>query len=225
MAIKYHNKNFDPERLSLNNIDRMAVGEIEDNSFVLDVGCATGFMGEYLKQKMQCEVVGLEIRKEEAKEAQKKLDKVVLGNIEDPFIVKDVLKATQNRKFDAILATSLIEHVIDPDNVIKTMAKLLRTGGILVVTTPNVAHWSMRVSLLKGNFDYKEYGILDNTHLHLFTIRTFKGLFERNGLKVKKVRIDAEGGGLPRLSLMLAPFFPGIFSYQILIVATLKGKR
>lgn len=89
----------------------------------------------------------------------------------------------------------------------------------MVVTTPNVAHWSMRLSLLKGNFNYSEYGILDNTHLHFFTMETFKQLFIKNNLKIKKVAMDAEGGGYPRLSILMSNFFPNIFAYQILIVA------
>lgn len=221
MAIKYHFKNFNPESLSQHNIDRMALEEVPRNSFVLDVGCATGFMGKYLKDKKKCEVVGLEKRKEEAHQAEKILNNVVIGDIENALVAKDILKVTKNKKFDVVLATSLIEHVAKPDEAIKTMMRLLKPHGRLVITTPNIAHWSIRLSLVKGNFDYSEYGILDTTHLHFFTLKTFKELFEKNGLQVKKVRIDAEGGGFPRLSLMLAPFFPGIFAYQILIVASL----
>lgn len=220
MGVKYDSQHFNPRNLSPHNIDRQAVEEIPAGSFVLDIGCATGFMGRYLREKKNCIVVGLEMRGEEARKARKVLNEVIEGDVQDPLITRDVLAITQRRKFDIVLATSLIEHVVSPDNAVKVMMKLLKADGKLVVTTPNVAHWSMRLSLLRGKFDYSDYGILDNTHVHFFTIKTFRELFERNGLKVQKLQIDAEGGGFPRISLALAPFLPNVFAYQMLVVAT-----
>ncbi|NCN03575.1 MAG: class I SAM-dependent methyltransferase [Candidatus Pacebacteria bacterium] len=218
MPIKYQNPNFNPNLLSKHNIDRMAIEEIANNSFVLDVGCATGFMGNYLKAEKNCVVAGLDLREAELKIAKGKLDYTFNANIEEEKTVKFILNKTK-KKFDVILSTSLIEHTAQPDLVIKNMKKLLKPKGKIIMSTPNIAHWTIRLALLKGNFDYTDYGIMDETHLHFFTPKTFRELFLKNNLSIIKQKIDAEGGGFPRLSLALAPFFPNIFAYQILIVA------
>ncbi|NCN87488.1 MAG: class I SAM-dependent methyltransferase [Candidatus Pacebacteria bacterium] len=218
MSIKYQNPNFNPDLLSKHNIDRMAIEEIANNSFVLDIGCATGFMGKYLKEKKGCKVAGLDLREDELKIAKKNLDYTFKANIEDESSVKLILNKTKN-KFDVILSTSLIEHTAQPDLVIKNMKKLVKPNGKIIMSTPNIAHWTTRLEILKGNFNYTDYGIMDETHLHFFTQKNFRELFVKNNLTIVKQRIDAEGGGLPRLSLALAPFFPNLFAYQILLVA------
>lgn len=218
MSIKYQDPRFDPEKLNKNNIDRMALSEVPKNSFVLDVGCATGFMGKYLGTKKGCRVVGLDTRKDEIKKAYNNLDLALLGSIEDKNIKDTILQKTNNKKFDVILATSLIEHTSNPQKVVNTMKNMLKVGGKIVMTTPNIVHWSVRLNMFKGNFDYTKYGIMDETHLHFFTIKSFKKLFTDAGLKIETLKIDAEGGGMPRISLLLSSFFPNLFAYQILIV-------
>lgn len=219
MSIKYQNPQFNPEKLSPHHIDRLAIEQISSNSMVLDVGCATGFMGKYLRNKKNCVVYGLDIRPDELEVAKRNLDKAILGNIEQAKTVKAILEKTNQKKFDYILSTSLIEHTANPDQVIENMKSLLKPGGKIVMSTPNIAHWSIRLKLLRGEFDYTDYGILDRTHLHFFTPKTFAKLFMGNKLKIVNQKIDAEGGGLPRLSLALAPLFPNLFAYQVLIVA------
>ncbi len=219
MALKYTNPQFDPQKLSIYNIDRQAVENVPPQSLVLDVGCATGFMGSYLKQHKSNRVYGLDIRPEEIKIAKRYLEEVIKGDIVDTKVINEILEKTRHKKFDVILATSVIEHVTDTKQAIRNMINILKPGGLLIITTPNIAHWSTRFSLLFGKFDYTDYGILDHTHLHLFTAETFRKLITNEGLKIEKFAIDAEGGGYPRLSLMLAKLFPNLFAYQMLIVA------
>lgn len=222
--MKYNFPSFDPAALDPQNIDRLAVTQVPNNSTVLDIGCATGFMGEYLIKEKGCKVIGIDLRKEELKKAEKKLTGVLLADIEESKSVKKILALNQNKKISIILATSTIEHLKDPANFLQICKKLLTPGGKLIVSTPNIAHWSTRISLLQGNFDYTEYGILDNTHLHFFTLFTFCKLFTGNGYEVQKLLIDPVGGGYPRISRLLAKFFPNLFAYQILVVAARAPK-
>ncbi len=62
--------------------------------------------------------------------------------------------------------------------------RLCATRGRLVLTTPNVANWAMRLSLLGGRWRYTERGILDRTHVHLFTRTTLVETLERAGYRV-----------------------------------------
>lgn len=219
MKVKYDFKNFMPENLEPENIDRLAVEKVPDNATVLDVGCATGFMGKYLIREKKCRVYGIEKNIDEAKVAEKRLTGVILADIEQEGVENDILKLVKNKKFDVILATSIVEHLRDSSIFLNNCKKLLKPNGIIIASTPNIAHWSIRMSLLKGNFDYKEYGILDNTHLHFFTIKTFRQLFEKNKYVIRELLIDSVGGGYPRISRLLAKWFPAIFAYQILIIA------
>jgi O-antigen biosynthesis protein len=222
LKIKYNYKKFTPNCLDKENIDRLAVEKIPENSKVLDVGCATGFMGEYLIREKKCLVYGVDKRVAEANIAKKILTGAIIADVEQGSSVKRMLDLAKGEKFDVILATSIIEHLKDPSGFLKNCKKLLKQNGIVVASTPNIAHWTMRLSLLKGNFDYTEYGILDNTHLHFFTVKTFRQLFEDNNFTVKELLIDPVGGGYPRISRILAKLFPKMFAYQILIIAQNK---
>ncbi len=222
MSIKYNNQLFNPSQLDPLNIDRLALSHIQIKTRVLELGCATGFMGEYLRKKNGCFVMGVEQRKDEGYIAEKKLDGVILADIENPETI-DIIQKKSKQQFDHILATSIIEHLKDPETTLQRLHCLLKKDGTLIITTPNIAHWSMRLSLLFGTFDYTEYGILDNTHLHLYTIKTFRHLIEDCGYTIQTTGIDPVGGGYPKISFYLSHLFPTFFAYQLLIVAKKNG--
>lgn len=210
---------FKPDLLNPAHIDRQSVLLFSNNSRVLEIGCATGFMGEFLIMHKECHVVGVEIGKEEAVQARKKLHKVIGGNIEDE---KTIQRIKALNKFDVIFASAVIEHLKDPWSALRNWKSFLKKNGFLVITTSNIAHWSIRLQLLTGKFNYQEYGILDNTHLHFFTMETFKKLVTDCGYKIEYFSIDPVGGGIPRISKILSKFWPNLFAYQMLIKAKPK---
>lgn len=214
--LKYgKNTVFNPARLDPLNIDRQSADLVPKRAKVLEIGCATGFIGEFLIKKKNCYVVGVELGKDEAKEARKRLSKVIEGDIEDP----KVLRLIDNNGFDIVFASAIIEHLKDPWNALRNWNKFLKREGFLIITTSNIAHWSVRLKLLKGGFDYQEYGILDNTHLRFFTTKTFRKLAKDCGYKIEHSSIDPVGGGVPRISKILSRFWPNLFAYQMLIKA------
>lgn len=210
---------FNPKKLDLLNIDRQSVSLIREESRVLEIGCATGFVGEYLIKNKNCKVVGVELGKEEAKEARKKLPLVFCGDIEDRKIAGLIEK---HDKFDVVYASALVEHLKDPWEALRNWQKFMDKNGCLIITTSNIAHWSIRLNLLRGKFKYQNYGILDNTHLRFFTSATFKKLVEDCGYKIEYFAIDPVGGGFPRISKYLSKIFPNVFAYQMLIKASLS---
>lgn len=215
--IKYgKNAIFDPENLDPLNIDRQSVSLIPDNSRVLEIGCATGFVGKYLIKNKNCTVYGVDLGVDEAKAAKKVLTDVILGDIENEKTLKKIQK---HGKFDVVYAAALIEHLRDPWIALKTWKKFLRPGGALILSTSNIAHWSTRINIFKGKFEYQQYGILDNTHLRFFTTHTFPKLVEDSGFTVEHFGIDAVGGGRPRISKPLSRFFPNLFAYQMVLKA------
>lgn len=208
---------FNPEKLDPLNIDRQSVLFVPQGSRVLEIGCATGFMGKYLQEKKGCRVTGVELGKEEAKTARKYLEKVIEGDIEDPLTVRKI-----SGTFDIIFCSAIIEHLKDPWVTLANLRRFLNPNGKLVVTTSNIAHWSTRLQIMQGNFDYANYGILDTTHLRFFTTKSFPRLIADSGFIVEEFLIDPVGGGMPRISKLLSRFFPNLFAYQMLIVARLK---
>lgn len=152
---------------------------------VLDVGCATGVFGEYLKRKgCASEVIGIEIDVLAAKEASTRLDRVLTANLNHAAVI-DVLNDFDNASFDYIICADVLEHLIDPWAVLTDLAKFLKPGGRLVVSLPNIQHWSVWMPLiLTGRWEYCEAGILDRTHLRFFTRATSQELIRRANLKM-----------------------------------------
>ena len=108
-------------------------------------------------------VVGVELDPAAAEEARAVREGVLVGDVESlelPF---------HPASFDAVLCGDVVEHLRDPRAALARLRPFLRPGGRLVLTTPNVANWAIRLSLLGGRWSYTERGILDRTHTHLFT--------------------------------------------------------
>jgi 2-polyprenyl-3-methyl-5-hydroxy-6-metoxy-1,4-benzoquinol methylase len=134
---------------------------------VLDVGCSTGYLAERLQQH-GATVVGLDVDERSAELARRHCVEVHVGDVETmelPF---------EPGSFDAVVCGDLIEHLRDPQAMLARLRPLLRPGGRLVLSTPNIANWAMRLSLLFGRFRYTEWGILDKTHTHFFTRKTLR---------------------------------------------------
>jgi 2-polyprenyl-3-methyl-5-hydroxy-6-metoxy-1,4-benzoquinol methylase len=150
---------------------------------VLDVGCWNGDMGAHLRQH-NVEVVGVEQDPEAAKIAAERLDRVVVGDVQE----LDLEAVFGSGVFDAIVLGDVLEHLVDPRLVLSRLRPLLSPGGSVVASIPNVAHGSVRLHLLDGRFDYTDVGLLDHTHLRFFTRSTMERLFEDAGFVVVEER-------------------------------------
>ncbi len=155
---------------------------------VLDVGCSTGYLAERM-QKQGSTVVGLDVDERSAELARQFCEAVYVGDVETmelPF---------EPGTFDVILCGDLIEHLRDPQAFLARIRPFLRPGGRLVLSTPNIANWAMRLSLLFGRFRYTEWGILDQTHTHLFTRKTLEETLRAAGYRITDLRLHRAGAG------------------------------
>ncbi|HIG97827.1 TPA: class I SAM-dependent methyltransferase [Candidatus Woesearchaeota archaeon] len=109
---------------------------------LLDIGCDDGVLSSRLKS-LGYDVYGMDIRKKEVVLARKLGIKAVVGNAEKRFPFREC-------SFDAALAGDIIEHIFDTDFFIGEASRILKPGGLLVVTTPNLASLSNRVRLMFG---------------------------------------------------------------------------
>jgi SAM-dependent methyltransferase len=146
---------------------------------VVDFGCSTGFVARVLSDR-GCTVTGIELDAEAAAKARAYCDRVIEADLDE----LDLAEALGGEKYDVGLFGDVIEHLKDPRRVLVAMRDLLAPGGYIVLSVPNVAHASVRLALLKGQFDYEDVGILDATHLRFYTRESIADLLESCGYLV-----------------------------------------
>jgi 2-polyprenyl-3-methyl-5-hydroxy-6-metoxy-1,4-benzoquinol methylase len=158
---------------------------------VLDVGCGTGTTVMWLKQFKPCTWTGgVELHSPAAAEARTKLDAVYEGNVEKLEL------PIEKSSLDLILCLDILEHLVDPWTVARRLQELLKPGGAMIVSLPNVRSKRVVIPLvLKGQWQYQDWGILDRTHLRFFVRETAIELVESAGLSVDKIEVT---GGFTR---------------------------
>ena len=184
---------------------------------VLDVGCSSGYLARPLVAR-GCIVVGIEQDEAAAAAAREICAEVLVGDAETmelPF---------PKGSFDVVLCGDLIEHLRAPERFLARVRPLLRYDGRLVLTTPNVANWTMRLGLLAGRWRYTERGILDRTHVHLFTRNTLVETLERAGYRILEldITVPVPGVGAPSVERGAHAFGrlrPSLFGYQFVVAA------
>lgn len=192
---------------------------VPDGSYLLDVGCHTGILGEALTQKKGCKVVGIDLDESVVKVARTRLHRADTANIENRGwtqpIRDEVLAHDRASGFDVILFGDVLEHTRDPLAIVEEARELLAEGGRIIVSVPNVANLRVRIALFLGNFDYKDAGILDWGHLRFFTRRTAREMMEKAGLTI--VQQEYSGYSLPK---WLIYRFPELLSVNVILVGT-----
>jgi SAM-dependent methyltransferase len=125
--------------------------------------------------------------------------------------------------FDVVLCGDVVEHLRDPVAALRRLRPLLKPGGRVVLSTPNVANWAIRLSLLGGRWRYTDRGILDRSHTHLFTRATLAEALERAGYRVERIdfSVPVPGGSdlLDGAAYALGRLRPPLFAYQWVAVA------
>ena len=150
-----------------------------DLKTILDVGCGAGDFGKMLKSEMQREVWGIEISSQAAKEAETKIDKIIIGDIEE-----DQLDLPTDY-FDCIFFNDVLEHLKYPWNVLKQCRPLLKDEGYIVASIPNVRYYPVIKNLLVNkSWDYADEGVLDKTHFRFFTKKTIEDMFTLCGYHI-----------------------------------------
>jgi SAM-dependent methyltransferase len=86
--------------------------------------------------------------------------------------------------FDAILFADVLEHLVNPWAALRNVQRFLKPDGLTVISIPNIANFGVRANLLKGEFDYQDFGIYDRTHLRFFTRKSADALVQSAGLRV-----------------------------------------
>lgn len=183
----------------------------------LDVGCAAGVLGKTLKEcNEKIEVYGIEMNRYYAKKALENLDGVICGNVEEIDL------SIINKQFDCIIYSDILEHLKDPWSVLETHKEFISPGGVIVVSIPNVQFIGVILSLIFGNWNYKESGILDRTHLRFFTKKTIKALLCGAGYRIESIKPNYSNHKVVELILKICSMFGFLqnwFARQFLVIA------
>jgi len=200
------------------------VGAIPEGSRVLDLGCSQGLLARPLREK-SVRVTGVDTRSPDRLASE--LDEYFQRDLEE------ALELPTGRVYDYVVVADVIEHVRNRAQLLRNARRYLKADGRLLISTPNVALWFYRLSLLAGRFEYGPRGVLDETHVHLFTQASFQREVEKAGFHVLAKRATAlpfevvfQSTGrsrlvreVARLYHALARVWPSMFAYQFVLEA------
>jgi methionine biosynthesis protein MetW len=117
-----------------------------EQGIILDCGCGPGEVAEFIGKELKAgDVFGLDISEERVRGAVTRGIKAITADVDRgkkiPF---------DDGAFDLVFCNHVIEHLFDPDHLLDELSRILKSEGILVLTTPNLAAWYNRIILLFG---------------------------------------------------------------------------
>jgi 2-polyprenyl-3-methyl-5-hydroxy-6-metoxy-1,4-benzoquinol methylase len=150
---------------------------------VLEVGSGPGSITKQLKEVGQCKVTALEIDPVAIELVKPFCEAVYSADLNSSEWDKVLLA----QKFEVVLAADVLEHVYNPLAVLKKMASLVSPGGRVVLSLPHVGHCTIATCLLLEDFDYRDWGLLDRTHIRFFGLKNIQDLLRQANLAITKV--------------------------------------
>lgn len=191
---------------------------------MLDLGAAGGELGAAVRGQFD-RTIGFELDGDRVAQ---------LGKSFDCAVVTDLETITRlPRNLAAIVLADVIEHLRDAPSLLQLVRRSLAPEGRLFISVPNIANITIRLGLLFGQFEYRERGILDNTHLRFYTLGTIRREVENAGFRILAIRGSSIpvrliiGGIMPepllrigeRLLTIVTRVWRALFAYQIILVA------
>jgi len=194
---------------------------------VLDIGAGGGGIGKVAREEHPKELVAIEIDPRAQAALRQTYDEVHAE-----------ISALTGRLFDIVILLDVLEHMSDPFGFLKELRPLLAPRARVIISVPNVAHWSVRFGLLFGRFEYRSRGILDRTHLQFFSRRRFVEMLSSvDGSEIELTSASIEPielmlplwasnnpifQGLARARSKFAHLLPGLMAYQHLGVVVAR---
>lgn len=183
---------------------------------VLEIGCGSGATLAWLKATGRADwTAGIELSSEAAAVARTRLNLLLEGDVDR------LIDQFPPQSLDLILCLDVLEHLVDPWGTLQRLQALLRPGGQLIASLPNIRHYSVLLPLLfAGHWRYQAAGIMDITHLRFFSRKTAVDLLRQAGLRVAKTHSTYAWGTWDRWKNWLTlGLLRGFFSFQYLLSA------
>lgn len=145
----------------------------------LKFGCGNGNFSSLIKEKYSSETWAVEIDKKAADTTAAKLDKIICDD------AQDALGRLPNGYFDCVFFFDILEHLVNPYVMLEDIKSKLTIDGIVIASIPNMRYYRVFSDyVFKGNWDYKEHGVIDKTHLRFFTYKSIRKLFKNAGFEL-----------------------------------------
>lgn len=161
---------------------------MEKELHFLEIGCGCGALMERLKGMYpNAKMYGMELVPEAAKIASY-MGEVLCGNVEDEDF------PWEKEYFDYIIMGDVLEHLMTPEKVLKKVRNYLKDGGHIIISMPNMKHYSVLLPLLRYDvFPYTDSGILDRTHVKMYTKTEILKLIEGSGYEAEEIYYSKVG--------------------------------
>jgi 2-polyprenyl-3-methyl-5-hydroxy-6-metoxy-1,4-benzoquinol methylase len=157
---------------------------VRPNSKVLEVGAGSGAIARHLVSGNKCKLTAVESNPTSVEKLKKFCDSVHALDLNEADWPKALGKSG---KFDHVIAADVLEHVYNPWAVLKNMKTLLNENGSIILSLPHAGHSSVLTSFYNGDVEYREWGLLDKTHIRFFGLHNVEGLYESAGLAITRV--------------------------------------
>lgn len=151
-----------------------------DARSILEFGCGEAPLGQALKKRQPCRVVGIELDAHAAAIASKRIDAVFRGDVREIVSIMD-------EKFDWIIGGDIVEHLDEPWSFLAELRRLSTPRGRLLLSLPNLANASVVADLLQGRFDYAYMGLSCVGHLRFFTRQSIEDMLTIAGWAVEEI--------------------------------------
>jgi SAM-dependent methyltransferase len=191
---------------------------------MLDVGCGAGATTAAVRAVREVAWAGgIEYVEAVAEQARSVCDTVWTGDAALAPLESEITP----RSLDLVLCLDVLEHMADPWTMVRRLSALIAPGGRLIVSVPNVRHWKFVWRLLaRGDFHYRDAGLLDRTHLRFFVRGTAVELATCGGLALVSAT-SAQRWCLPDARWLLSRVSGGkldeVVAKQWLVVAERRG--
>lgn len=149
----------------------------------LELGCGAGGFGELLRAtRDDAHIIGVEIHPKSAEEAHKRLDYV----IEQP--VEIGLESILAGSIDCVVCNDLLEHLVDPWEVLQQIKRVLQPLGSIVSSIPDFRYFPVFKNYFKGgDWQYEKWGVHDRTHLRFFAKSSIERMSSETGFQTSLI--------------------------------------
>lgn len=171
--------------VGLTELHRLLLGLVPRGSRVLEVGCASGYLSRALREQLGCTVTGVEIVPRLAELAVGNVERVIVGSIDQPEVLAQI-----GQGYEVLIMADVIEHLEDPWASIGRLKGCMAPGALWFITFPNIAHCQMRWQLLRGRWEYTDFGLLDRTHLRFFSLPSVLSFVQEVGFELVKLHLS-----------------------------------
>jgi len=148
---------------------------------VLEVGAGPGTITRHLKEHGRCRVTAIEIDDDAIARLAPYCENVFRCDLNEPDWVWTV---SVDGPYQVIVVADVLEHLHDPWLTLRAMGPLIGQDGHVIVSLPHIGHSAVIASLAEENFEYRDWGLLDRTHIKFFGMRNIQSLFNDAGYKI-----------------------------------------